>query len=128
MDHFKVFIEFVTILFLFYVLFFWPRSLWDLSSLTRYWTRIPSIGRWSLTTWPLRRSLGWGKLLIKYIWFDFVPTLYFIIKIICVPYLDHHIWYIWPWKSSVLQKCWAGKRLWWIVVEVRIKRSSYWYY
>ena len=29
---FKVFIEFVTVLFLFYVLFFWPRGMWDLSS------------------------------------------------------------------------------------------------
>ena len=33
---FKVFIEFVTILLLLYVLFFWPRGMWDLSSLTRY--------------------------------------------------------------------------------------------
>ena len=29
----KVFIEFVAILLLFYVLFFWPRGMWDLSSL-----------------------------------------------------------------------------------------------
>ena len=29
---FKVFIEFVTILLLFYVLVFWPRGMWDLSS------------------------------------------------------------------------------------------------
>ena len=29
---FKVFIEFVTILLLFYVLVFWPRGIWDLSS------------------------------------------------------------------------------------------------
>ena len=32
---FKVFIEFVTILFLFYVLDFWLRGMWDLSFLTR---------------------------------------------------------------------------------------------
>ena len=32
---FKVFIEFVTILLLFYVLVFWPRSMWDLNFLTR---------------------------------------------------------------------------------------------
>ena len=32
---FKVFIEFVTILLLFHVLVFWPRGMWDLSSLTR---------------------------------------------------------------------------------------------
>ena len=39
---FKVFIEFVTILLLFYVLFFWPRSTWDLSSPTRDRTSNPS--------------------------------------------------------------------------------------
>ena len=32
---FKVFIEFVTILFLFYALVFWPQVMWDLSALTR---------------------------------------------------------------------------------------------
>jgi len=32
---FKVFIEFVTILLLFYVLVFWLPSMWDLSFLTR---------------------------------------------------------------------------------------------
>ena len=32
---FKVFIEFVTILFLFYVLVFFLRGMWGLSSLTR---------------------------------------------------------------------------------------------
>ena len=32
---FKVFIEFVTILILFYVLVFLPQDMWDLSSLTR---------------------------------------------------------------------------------------------
>ena len=33
MNHFfKVFIEFVTVLLLLYVLVFWPRSRWDLSS------------------------------------------------------------------------------------------------
>ena len=32
---FKVFIEFVTILLLFYVLVFWPRGMWALSSPTR---------------------------------------------------------------------------------------------
>ena len=31
----KVFIEFVTILFLFYVLFFWSQDMWDLRSLTK---------------------------------------------------------------------------------------------
>ena len=41
---FKVFIEFVTILLLFYVLVFWPHGMWDLSSLTRDGTR-PTL-RW----------------------------------------------------------------------------------
>ena len=35
MDHFKIFIEFVTILLLFYVSVFWPQSVWDLSSLIK---------------------------------------------------------------------------------------------
>ena len=45
---FKVFIEFVTILLLFYVSFFWPRSMWDLSSPTRDRTHTPWVGRRSL--------------------------------------------------------------------------------
>ena len=45
---FKVFIEFVTILLLFYVLVFWPRGMWDLSSLTRDQTCTPCLGRQSL--------------------------------------------------------------------------------
>ena len=51
---FKVFIEFVAILLLFYVLVFWPWGMWDLSSLIRNWTRTPSIGRRSLTHWTAR--------------------------------------------------------------------------
>ena len=42
---FKVFIELVTILFLFYILVFWSQSMWDLSPLTRDQTRTPFIGR-----------------------------------------------------------------------------------
>ena len=42
----KVFIEFVTMLLLFYVLFFWPQGMWDLSFLTGAdQTRAPFIGR-----------------------------------------------------------------------------------
>ena len=33
--HFKSLIEFVTILFLFYVVIFWLQGMWNLSSLTR---------------------------------------------------------------------------------------------
>ena len=45
---FKAFIECVTILFLFYVLNFWPHGMWDLSSQARDWTHTRCIGRWSL--------------------------------------------------------------------------------
>ena len=51
---FKVFIEFVTILLLFYVLVFWSRGMWDLSSPTRDRTRTPCIGRQSLNHWTAR--------------------------------------------------------------------------
>ena len=51
---FKVFIEFVTILLLFYVLVFWPRGMWDLSSPTRDQTHTPCIGRRSLNNWTTR--------------------------------------------------------------------------
>ena len=39
---------------LFYVLVSWPRSVWDLSSLVRDWTRTPCIGRQSLNHWTTR--------------------------------------------------------------------------
>ena len=52
---FRVFIEFVTILLLFYVLVFWPRSMWVLSSPTRDRTSIPCIGRQSLNHWTARK-------------------------------------------------------------------------
>ena len=53
-NFFKVFIEFVTILLLFYVLVFWPRDMWDISSPTRDRTRTPWIGRRSLNHWTAR--------------------------------------------------------------------------
>ena len=51
-DNFKVFIEFVTILFLFYVLVFWPQGMWDLCSLMRDrsgtpWNRMRSLNHWT---------------------------------------------------------------------------------
>ena len=52
---FNIFIEFVTILLLFYVLIFWPGSTLDLSSLTRDQTRTPCIGRQSLNHWTTRK-------------------------------------------------------------------------
>ena len=42
---FKVFIEFATILLLFYVLVFWLQGMWDPSSRTRDQTRTPCTGR-----------------------------------------------------------------------------------
>ena len=46
---FKAFIECITILLLFYVLFFfWLRSMCDLGSLNRYQTSTPCIGKGSL--------------------------------------------------------------------------------
>ena len=48
---FKVFIELVTILLLFYALVFWLRGMWDLRSLTRDRTRTPCIGRRSPNHW-----------------------------------------------------------------------------
>ena len=55
---FNVFIEFVTLLLLFYVLVFWPRGMWDLSSPTRNRTRTPCIGRQSLNRWTVREVQG----------------------------------------------------------------------
>ena len=51
---FKVVIEFVIILLLFSVLFFWLQGMWYLSSLTRDWTLAPYIGRQSLNYWTTR--------------------------------------------------------------------------
>ena len=49
---FKVCIEFVTILFLFYILVFWLQAMWNLSSLTRNWTAPPALEGEILTTGP----------------------------------------------------------------------------
>ena len=51
-DHFKVLIEFVTVLLLSYVLVFWPQGIWDLNSLTRDQTCISYIQGEVLTTVP----------------------------------------------------------------------------
>ena len=51
----KVFTEFVTILVLFCVLFFWgPQAMWDLNSPTRDQTYTPCTGRQSLNHWTTR--------------------------------------------------------------------------
>ena len=51
---FKVFIEPVTILILFYVLLFWPQGIWGLSSTTRNQTHTSCTGRLSLNHWLTR--------------------------------------------------------------------------
>ena len=51
---FKVFIEFATILLLFYVLVFWLQGMWDPSSSTGDRTHTPCIGRRSLNHWTAR--------------------------------------------------------------------------
>ena len=64
----KVFIEFVTILFLSYVLFFWPWDIRHLNSTTREWTCTARLGRQSLKHWttreiPIRTILGPERIL-----------------------------------------------------------------
>ena len=54
----KSLLTFVTILLLFYVLVFWPWSMWDLSSWTRDLTRILCMGKWSLNHWTTREIPG----------------------------------------------------------------------
>ena len=53
---FIVFIEFVIVLLLFYVLVFWLKSMWDLSTLIRDQTHTPTLEGKVLTT----RLLGKG--------------------------------------------------------------------
>ena len=54
---FKVFIEFVTILLLFYVLVFLPQCMCEFSSLTRDRTCTPCIGRQNLNNWMITREV-----------------------------------------------------------------------
>ena len=54
---FKVFIEFVTVLLLFYVLGFWPQGMWDLISLTKDRTHTHCIGKRSLNHWTTRKVM-----------------------------------------------------------------------
>ena len=102
----KSFIEFVTILLLFYVLVFWPWGMWDLNSLTRDPTRTPCIGRRSLNHWTAREvppptfelchPLGYSPCL--YDW-SFAPAI-----------LRSSSWErerggLWPWSSFWLRSC-----------------------
>ena len=58
----KLFIEFVTMLFLFSVSFFWLWGMWDLKSLTRTWTCTPCIWRQSFNHWAASKSQSQGFL------------------------------------------------------------------
>ena len=53
---FKVFILFETMLFLSYVIVYWPGDMCDLSSPTRYWTHTHCIGRRSLNHWTTKEA------------------------------------------------------------------------
>ena len=55
---FRDFIEFATILLLFYVLGFWLWGMWDFSSPTRDWTCTPCTERKSLNHWTIREVPG----------------------------------------------------------------------
>ena len=59
---FNVFIEFVTVLFLFYALFFSPRGMWDLSFLTRDRSFTPTLEGKVLTTGLLPQGSPTNKL------------------------------------------------------------------
>ena len=90
MDHFKVFIEFVTILLLLFVL-----SFWDLSSQRHMWSLLPCtpcIERWSLNHWTPRE----------------VPLASFekIFASLCSNPLPSLYWY-WNWSSE--QFAWGPK-------------------
>ena len=70
---FKAFIECVKILFLFYVLVFWPGDMECLSSLTRDWTHTPCSGRWNLILWTTREVC-----LLFFFFFGFITVLQYL--------------------------------------------------
>ena len=55
---FRVFIDSITALLLFYILIFWPWVLWGLSSPIGDQTSTPCIGRWSLNDWTTGKVLA----------------------------------------------------------------------
>ena len=65
---FKVFIELAVILFLFYVLAFWPQGRWDLRSPVRDRTVTVLIGRRSLNNWTATEVPTFMLLLPHIIW------------------------------------------------------------
>ena len=55
---------------------FWPRGVWDLSSLTRDWTHIPCIRRKSLSHWTTRE----------------VPTMMLLSTLTILPCISHYLY------------------------------------
>ena len=91
---FKVFIEFVTVLLLFYVLVFWPRGMWDLSSPNRDWTCTPCIGRRSSNHWTTREVPIYLTFLKNFSWQ-------------CCKILEEKIvWMIWYWYDIFIMYGW----------------------
>ena len=79
----KAFIEFVTILLLFYALVFSPWGLWGLSSLTRDWNHDPCIGSQSPTTGLPAKSHFFSLSLLCQLW-SYAFTLLFFSMIITI--------------------------------------------
>ena len=91
----KVFIEFVTVLLLFYVLVFWLRGMWDLSSLTRDWAAPSTLEGQVLAPGPP------GKPLAEFLW-------------------DSRSQHLWMWRIAALlglrrgcpfSLCWCSEYL-----------------
>ena len=81
---FNVFTEFVTILFLFYILIFQLRGMQDVSSPNRDLTQVPYIGRQSLNHWTTSEV---HTIVLKGIIVDYPISIYhrLLVKAIRVP-------------------------------------------
>ena len=108
---FKVFIEFVTILLLFYVWVFWPWGMWDLISLTRDWIWTPALEGEFWTTEPQGNPLNF-YFILEYSWFTFDavfqqsdPVIYIHISIlfqILFPFRFFPASGLWSWPRTGL--------------------------
>ena len=107
---FKIFIEFVTILFLFYVLDFWARGMWDLSSLDQGSNLHP---------------LHW-KVKSFFFFFNLISFTSVFFKILFI-YLFIYLWLRWVFiaacgfspvaaiEATLLQLRCASFSLWWLL-------------
>ena len=94
---FKVFfIESATTLPLFYVSFFWPWGMWDLSFLTRDWTCTPCMGRRSLNHWKSPASCLCGNTITLFI--------YILSLLYTAPFILH-----WQNCAFLTETAWAAK-------------------